>query len=356
MGEILKRGDIWWIRYSRNGQRFAESARTRKRAEAAELLKLREGDIAKGLKVSPKMNRLRFEDAAQDIVAEYTINGRSTLAHVVRRLKLHLTPFFGYRRMAEITTADVRAFTQSRLKVGAANAEINRELAVLKRMYSLAIKGKRLHSDGRPDIPMLAEHNVRRGFFERAQFDAIKRHLSPALQPLVEFAYLTGWRVQNEIVPLEWRQVDWNGRVVTLDPGTTKNNDGRSYPITAALDVLLRAQLAEHDRLKTETGRIVPQVFHRNGRAIRNFTHAWRSACAAAGLPGRHRHDFRRTAVRNLERTGVPRSAAMAMVGHKTESIYRRYAIVDAGTLREAAARIDRAAGAPATAAGKASA
>ena len=86
-------------------------------------------------------------------------------------------------------------------------------------------------------------------------------------------------------------------------------------------------------------------VFHRDGERIRNFRRAWLSACQAAGVPGRILHDFRRTAVRNLERAGVPRSAAMAMVGHKTESIYRRYAIVDAGTLRDAASKIDRAAG-----------
>lgn len=345
MGQIRKRGHIWWIRYyDRNGQRLEESAHTAKFEEARDLLKDREGDIAHGVNVSPKMNRLRLEDAAKDIIAEYTVNGRKSLGHVTRRLKLHLTPFFGaHRLMAEITTSDVRAFTQARLQAEAAHAEINRELAVLKRMYTLAIKGKRLHSDGRPDIPMLKENNVRRGFFERPEFDAIKRRLSPALQPLVEFAYLTGWRVQNEILPLEWRQVDWGGRIVTLDPGTTKNKDGRSYPITAALDVLLTAQLADHERWR-QLGRMVPQVFHRHGKAIRNFTKAWRSACTAAGLPGRYRHDFRRTAVRNLERTGVPRSAAMAMVGHKTESIYRRYAIVDATTLREAAEKIDQAA------------
>ena len=92
-------------------------------------------------------------------------------------------------------------------------------------------------------------------------------------------------------------------------------------------------------------GRIVRSVFHRDGERIRNFRRAWLSACKAAGVPGRILHDFRRTAVRNLERAGVPRSAAMAMVSHKTESIYRRYAIVDAGTLRDAASKIDRAAG-----------
>jgi len=67
----------------------------------------------------------------------------------------------------------------------------------------------------------------------------------------------------------------------------------------------------------------------------------WRKACAAAGYPERLLHDFRRTAVRNLERAAVPRSTAMAMVGHKTESVYRRYAIVDEAIHREAAAKLD---------------
>jgi len=51
-------------------------------------------------------------------------------------------------------------------------------------------------------------------------------------------------------------------------------------------------------------------------------------------------HDFRRTAVRNLERAGVPRSVAMQMVGHKTEAIYRRYAIVSDADLRAAADKL----------------
>ena len=98
------------------------------------------------------------------------------------------------------------------------------------------------------------------------------------------------------------------------------------------------------ERLK-KAGRIVSLVFHRDGERIRNFRRSWLTACKVAGVPGRILHDFRRTAVRNLERASVSRSAAMAMVGHKTESIYRRYAIIDAGALRDAAAKIDGAAG-----------
>jgi integrase len=145
-------------------------------------------------------------------------------------------------------------------------------------------------------------------------------------------------------MPLEWRNVDWQGRTVRLDPGTTKNGDGRMFPCTAAIEALLKAQLAEHQQLK-KIGQIVPLVFHRNGRRIKSVRKAWNTACVKAGYPGRLLHDMRRSVVRNLERDGVPRSAAMAMVGHKTESIYRRYAIVDAALLRDAAARIDRAAG-----------
>ena len=118
--------------------------------------------------------------------------------------------------------------------------------------------------------------------------------------------------------------------------------EGRSFPFTAALETLLKEQLAEHERLKKET-RIVPLVFHRDGERIRDFRKAWTSSCERAGCPGRLPHDFRRTTVRNLEKAGVSRSAAMVMVGHKTEAIYRRYAIVDAGALRDAAAKLDRA-------------
>ncbi len=65
MGQVRRRGTVWWIRYYRNGQRFEESARTEKYDVARDLLKTREGDIAKGVAVSAKIGRLKFEDAAR---------------------------------------------------------------------------------------------------------------------------------------------------------------------------------------------------------------------------------------------------------------------------------------------------
>jgi integrase len=233
MGELRQRGRIWWMRYYRHGQRFEESARTTKYEEARDLLKVKEGDIAKGVPVSPRAGRLRFEDAVADVLNDYAVNGRKSHDHVKRRIELHLAPALRGRRMSDITTADIRAFTKRRLDAGAAAAEINRELAILKRAYSLAIKAGRLQV--RPHIPMLAEHNVRRGFLEPAQFALVKAELPVALQPILQFAYLTGWRLRSEVMPLEWRNVDWQGRTVRLDPGTTKSGEGRTFPFTRAL-------------------------------------------------------------------------------------------------------------------------
>jgi integrase len=75
---------------------------------------------------------------------------------------------------------------------------------------------------------------------------------------------------------------------------------------------------------------------------ITSFRTSWKKACKAVGVPGKIPHDFRRTAVRNLERAGATRSDAINMVGHKTEAIYRRYAISDEKSLKEAAVKLAR--------------
>jgi integrase len=193
---------------------------------------------------------------------------------------------------------------------------------------------------------MLVENNARQGFFEREQLEAVQRHLPEALRPAAAFAYITGWR-RSEVMSLTWAQVDFGAGLVRLEPGTTKNRAGRMFPFTPELRALLEAQRAHTTVVSSKRGRIIATVFHRDGLPIKSFRRTWRSACKAAGVPGRIFHDFRRTAVRNLERAGVPRSVAMQMVGHKTEAIYRRYAIVNDADLHAAAVKLAAVSEAP---------
>jgi integrase len=319
---------LWWIRYYRNGRRFEESARTNKKEEARDLLKRIEGDIAKGVPVTSITGRLRFEEAATDIEADYQINGKRSLRDLKIRIERHLTPFLAGRRMNSITTADVRAYSKQRIDAGAKPATVNRELSALRRMFVLAVKAGKVMV--RPHIPMLAENNVRTGFFERETFEAVRAALPEDVRPIATFAYLTGWRL-SEILSLQWRQIDLQVGTVRLDPGTTKNRDGRLFPYRHHLPELrdlLDAQRRATTAVETRVGVICPWVFHRRGKRVRTLRGAWTAACETAGCPWMLRHDFRRTAVRNLERAGVSRSVAMQLTGHRTEAVYRRYAIV----------------------------
>ncbi len=270
-----------------------------------------------------------------DVVLDYRVNGKRSLVDVERRIQLHLTPFFGGRRMISITTTDVRDYTIARQAAGATSATINRELAIVKRAFRLSTQDRKLlHM---PHIPMLREDNTRQGFFERDEFEAVRDELPANLRGIVTFTYYTGWRVPSEVLPLTWGQVDRENRTVRLEPGMTKNSEGRTLPydlLPGLLDVV-EHQWQEHERLAA-TGVLCPFVFHRNGKEIKGFRKAWTSACKAAGCPGKLLHDFRRTAVRNLVRANVPEKTAMGITGHKTRSVFDRYDIVDEADLRAA--------------------
>ena len=374
MGQIRKRGKVWWIRYYRNGRRYEETSGSTKQSDAARLLRIREGDVARGVPITPLVGRVRFEETATDIVNDYRINGKRSIDVLKRRLRLHLAPVFGGRRMAAITTVDVRAYVagrqaetvlvrqarRTRVPDGrlheipeerrpVSNGAINRELTTLKRMFSLAVQGgKLLH---KPHIPLLRESNTRTGFFERDQFASVLGQLPAPLVPMLEFAYVTGWRIDSEVLRLEWPQVDFAGSEVRLDPHTTKNDGGRVFPMTDDLRRVLEGQKREVDRLAREHGQIIPWVFFRLGakgrggpkhaKPITSFTKAWKTAVTAAGCPGRIPHDLRRTAVRNMVRRGVPERVAMQLTGHKTRSVFERYNIVSNGDLRTAARHLD---------------
>jgi len=347
MGELRKRGDIWWIRYYRAGKRHEESAGTTKKGEAERQLRIREGDSAKGLPVTAAIGRLTFEAAVADVVNDYKVNGKRSLDGIERKIRKHLTPFFGGKRMVSITTADIRQFIASRRPqpdaippvTGASNAEINRELAIIKRAFRLALQGGRiLHM---PHVPMLRENNVRQGFFEAADFDDVCKALPAALRGVVTFGYFTGWRLRSEVLTLTWAQIDRTEKIVRLEPGKTKSGEGRTLPyeLLPAVDDVIEAAWRQKEAL-AKNDQIVALVFHRNGKPIRSFRGAWITACESAGVVGRIPHDLRRTAVRNLVRAGVPERVAMQVTGHKTRSVFDRYDITTDADVKSALGKL----------------
>jgi integrase len=330
-----KTAATWWIQFYVRGVRYRESSRSTNRADAVRLLKHRLSEAAAGKPVGIEVERTTFEELVRILLDDYQANERRSLRRVTGGVK-HLREFFGDYRAIDITDDRINAYIVHRKEQGAANATINRELAALKRAFRLA--GRKAGTP--PRFQMLRENNTRKGFFEAEQFQAVLKHLPDELKPVFQVAYITGWRVPSEILTRRWQHVDFEGNWLRLEPGETKNEEGRMFPLIPELREILAAQRERTRQLELVTGRVIPWVFHRDGKPIKDYYTGWDKACRLAGYPDRVPHDLRRTAVRNLERAGVSRSAAMKMTGHKTESIYRRYAIVDEAMLREGAEKL----------------
>ena len=161
-----------------------------------------------GVLVTPDVGKLTFAEGVKLLVDHHVAHGRDT-KKLEGRIALHLTPYFGERRrMATITSATVTAYRAHRNQQTPkpALATVNRELAWLKQMFTLAVDAGLLMT--KPKIKLPAEHNARQGFFEHEQYESMMRHLPEDLRPVVRFAYITGWRVKSEVLTLEWRHVD----------------------------------------------------------------------------------------------------------------------------------------------------
>lgn len=350
MGMLYQRGKkgTWWIKFYRAGKPFYESSRSTKEGDAKRLLKLREGQIAEGKFTGGQADRVRFEKLAEGLLTDYRVNGKRSLESVARSVE-HLKTHLAGWRAVEISTAAITAYIAKRQAEQAANATINRELAALKRMFTLAMHAGELHR--RPYIPHLAEHNVRTGFLGEIEYLALREALPTPLNDLLTLMYVTGFR-KSEALGLTWERVDLAAGTVRLDPGTTKNAEGRTVVLTKSLRSMLQRRWAETRALvvqKTpeakpaDVVKATPWVFHRKGEPVRDFRGAWETACKTAGLPGRIPHDLRRTAVRNMVRAGIPDLVAMRISGHKTRSVFDRYNIVSEGDLQEAARKLEGA-------------
>jgi integrase len=328
MGTVYRRKNVFWIKYYRNGKPYYESTHSNKKEVAKRLLQGREGEISKGELPGIRFDKVRFDELAEDFLTDYRINGKRTLDKAICSVK-HLKEVFGGMRVTEITTAKIKEYVDKEMTASLSNASINRELAALKRIFHLAAQCTPPKVGQVPYIPMLKESNTRKGFFEYDEYLTLKDTLPSHLRSVAIFAYHTGWRL-GEIRGLTWDKVDLKQGIIRLDPGETKNEEARTIYLN---DELVKEIKALHNNRRLDC----PYVFHLNGQPIGEFRKSWKTACRMAGLKGRLFHDFRRTAIRNMVRSGITERVAMVISGHKTRSVFDRYNIVNDNDLKEAA-------------------
>ena len=343
MGRLYKQKDskFWWLDYYKNGRRMRESSGTTKKSVATAMLKDKEGRIARGEPVSLRANRVTFDELAEDFLNDYRVNGKKSLDKAERNVR-RLLKYFGGMRASQITTEDIKRYITkrqaepTRLGTPPENATLNRELAALKRIFNLARQSTPPKVYQAPYVPMLQEDNVREGFLEPDEYQALLGAMPEHLKPILKVAYHTGMR-KSEILSITWEQVNLKERTIRLNRGQTKNRQGKLIVMTAEVYEALSGLKAQRDWHWPD----VQHVFVRGGKPIKDYRKAWRSACKRVGLDGLVPHDMRRSAVRNMVRSGVPERVAMQISGHKTRSVFDRYNIVSESDLAKAAQALD---------------
>src|SRR5262249_48302364 len=164
------------------------------------------------------------------------------------------------------------------------------------------------------------------------KYAALLRELPQELKPLFAVAYATGVR-RGELCAIRWDQVDFTEGFITLEGQATKNGAARALPILEGDMKTLRLEAKQERDAKHPECR---WVFNREGEQIKAFRASWEAACKRAGVPDLKFHDLRRTAVRNMRRDGVPQVVRMRISGHRTDSMERRYNIVDIEDIQSA--------------------
>ena len=278
---------------------------------------------------------------------DYETNQRRSLTTLRGRL-FHLRAAFGAMKAVDVNEQKIERYKQGRLadKTRRGNkpiqaATVNRELSMLRKAFRLALRQKRIAT--LPVIDLLDGETVRHGFAEPGDFERLIIALPDHLKDFTRFAYITGWRI-GEIRGLEWLKVNRDAQSIFL--GYSKNGEPRILPLVGELEKMIDRRW-EARTVETKDGSTIlaSYVFHKgNGTRIGDFRKAWATARAKAGLPGVLFHDLRRSAVRNLDRSGVSQVVGMMISGHKTASVYKRYRIVPENDIREALMKVQEAA------------
>ncbi len=360
-----------WCAYYLRGKQYRESTGHTDEEKAIKFLrnKLKEvhaDQIGAKTFIGPQQQRVTVDELLDNLECDYKLRGKwsAKVNSNVKPLREH----FGNWRAVDVTSDAASTYIESLREQGYSAATCNRRTQLLGQAYKLAVRTKKISAA--PFIPHLSEvGNERQGFFEMEHLDAVLKNLPEYLRDFTKCGFLIGWR-KGALQSLRWSHVADD--VIYLQAKHSKNRKPESVPLEGELrEIVERRRAAAVWQNKNGQGHFSEFVFHDQGQPVGDFRKAWATACCAAGVgklvcPACHAdvdernkcsecgtawkreelrytgaifHDFRRTAARNLVRAGVPVPVAMKITGHRTDSMFRRYAIVSEDQKREALAR-----------------
>jgi integrase len=340
-GSVFKRtrSRFWQIRYVVDGKSRDESTGVTSESEARRILALKVHEASAGL----LPGTASFEQIIANLEEDAEVRGLKAVNRIKRAGRALCQRLEGHRAEQVGRALWVKYVAERQKEV--APDTVHFELAVAHRAYTLARANGVVRSI--PDFSKIRNLHVRQGFVDPPAWARVGTGLRPDFGDAAEFAFLCGPR-EMEILTLKWADIECEARIIHFRETKTRRPRSAPYSLFPELAAIIQRRMAVAERLRRD-GIITPWVFcfsqpvvvrgreyHPAGAPVFKTTgeggllatlrDEWDAACRDAGVPGLLFHDLRRSAARNMERAGVPRSVAMRLGGW-TDKIYSRYAI-----------------------------
>jgi len=347
---LYRRGGVWWYKFRFAGKLFRESAKTSSKALARQAERKRHQNLEQAVHgIRKRTAPVTFFVAADDWMKLKKPTWAAKSYEVELRNLRHLKPVFGTLLLIDINAEDISDYQKSRLKAGASPKTINLEIGTLRAI----LRRHRLWAEMQPDVKMMPvreEVGIALTAEQEARLLAVCGGLrSRALLPIVTLALHTGMR-RGEIQSLQWRQIDFLSRMVTVGASKTDAGSGRVIPLNEVALATLKSWATNFPDRKQEhyvfpsehyglTGDGKPHAKTNDvNTPIGEIKSAWESAKAKADVSCRF-HDLRHTACTRLLERGASLPIVASIMGWSpstTAKMAKRYGHIGSAVQRAA--------------------
>lgn len=244
-------GDIWYFTfYNLQAKQVRRSSKSKLKSVAIEMLQQAQEELRKGVEPS-SARKTKYEEIRATLIADYLASGKAIVEGeevVVSGRRGLLKPnddYFGGMNVASITTDLLRDFSAKRMENGVAGPTVNRNLAMLRRMFKLAERESKVSHV--PYFPMQQESEPREGFLERPEFEKLRIEMPRHLRPALTFCYETGCRT-GAMSNVIWPWVNLAKQEVCLPPGILKNRKPLIVPLSNELVAMFKKKFKGNAR------------------------------------------------------------------------------------------------------------
>jgi integrase len=332
---IYQRGKSWYYDFQSRGERYAGCIGQVSKTVAKEVLARKRAEAAEGRYSAPaKKQSPLFEEMAEEYLKYYQANRRPRSVTRHESAFQALKPFFAGKRLEDISPFLIERYKRLRKEEGRSEATVNRELAFLKNLFTMAITWGKARENPVTRVRLFREDNGRTRCLTEEEEVRLLAACGPSLRPVVLTALHTGFR-KSELLSLTWQDVDFQRRMITVQAAYAKNGETRSLPMTATVTKTLRA----FPLAATSTASVFLTY---RGLPYRNLRKVFVAACRRAGVTDMTFHDLRHTFASRLVMAGVDLPTVKELMGHKSIAMTMRYAHLSHSHKRSAVAVLDR--------------